>query len=78
MRQALTMDVLATDLADYLVRKGVSVIFVRMCLPQTGMMRRTGSIQRNASRIWSRSSPRGVPEVSTERAHSRRLQESSC
>lgn len=23
MRQALTMDVLATDLADYLVRKGV-------------------------------------------------------
>jgi hypothetical protein len=25
MRQALTMDVLATDLADYLVRKGVSV-----------------------------------------------------
>lgn len=24
MRQALTMDVLATDLADYLVRKGVS------------------------------------------------------
>lgn len=26
MRQALTMDVLATDLADYLVRKGVSVI----------------------------------------------------
>jgi hypothetical protein len=30
MRQALTMDVLATDLADYLVRKGVSAIFVRM------------------------------------------------
>ena len=26
MRQALTMDVLATDLADYLVRKGVSSI----------------------------------------------------
>lgn len=24
MRQALTMDMLATDLADYLVRKGVS------------------------------------------------------
>lgn len=24
MRKALTMDVLATDLADYLVRKGVS------------------------------------------------------
>ena len=23
MRQALTMDILATDLADYLVRKGV-------------------------------------------------------
>ena len=27
MGQALTMDVLATDLADYLVRKGVSTIF---------------------------------------------------
>ena len=26
MRQALTMDVLATDLADYLVRKGVRVV----------------------------------------------------
>ena len=26
MRQALTMDVLATDLADYLVRKGVSEV----------------------------------------------------
>lgn len=26
MRAALTMDVLATDLADYLVRKGVSFI----------------------------------------------------
>lgn len=26
MRQALTMDVLATDLADYLVRKGVSTL----------------------------------------------------
>lgn len=26
MRQALTMDMLATDLADYLVRKGVSSI----------------------------------------------------
>jgi argininosuccinate lyase len=26
MLQALTMDVLATDLADYLVRKGVSFI----------------------------------------------------
>lgn len=26
MRQALTMDVLATDLADYLVRKGVSSV----------------------------------------------------
>lgn len=25
MRQALTMDVLATDLADYLVRKGVNL-----------------------------------------------------
>ena len=25
MQQALTMDVLATDLAEYLVRKGVSV-----------------------------------------------------
>lgn len=30
MKQALTMDVLATDLADYLVRKGVrSVSFLR-------------------------------------------------
>lgn len=29
MRQALTMDVLATDLADYLVRKGVSTGCVR-------------------------------------------------
>jgi argininosuccinate lyase len=28
MRQALTMDVLATDLADYLVRKGVSCISI--------------------------------------------------
>lgn len=27
MRQALTMDVLATDLADYLVRKGVGGIY---------------------------------------------------
>lgn len=26
MREALTMDMLATDLADYLVRKGVSPI----------------------------------------------------
>jgi len=30
MRQALTMDVLATDLADYLVRKGVSSLFVSL------------------------------------------------
>lgn len=28
MRQALTMDILATDLADYLVRKGVRVVHV--------------------------------------------------
>jgi argininosuccinate lyase len=28
MLQALTMDVLATDLADYLVRKGVSFIYM--------------------------------------------------
>jgi uncharacterized UPF0146 family protein len=28
MRAALTMDVLATDLADYLVRKGVSFYIV--------------------------------------------------
>jgi argininosuccinate lyase len=26
MQQALTMDVLATDLADYLVRKGVRIL----------------------------------------------------
>ena len=32
MRQALTMDVLATDLADYLVRKGVR--------PASGSLRR--------------------------------------
>jgi hypothetical protein len=31
MRQALTMDVLATDLADYLVRKGVSVFARIIC-----------------------------------------------
>jgi len=30
MLQALTMDVLATDLADYLVRKGVSSITHRI------------------------------------------------
>ena len=29
MREALTMDMLATDLADYLVRKGVSLFIVR-------------------------------------------------
>ena len=28
MHAALTMDVLATDLADYLVRKGVSVVYL--------------------------------------------------
>lgn len=28
MREALTMDMLATDLADYLVRKGVSSAIV--------------------------------------------------
>ena len=33
MKQALTMDVLATDLADYLVRRGVSVSAVY--LPRT-------------------------------------------
>lgn len=33
MRQALTMDVLATDLADYLVRKGVGGfgLNIRVC-----------------------------------------------
>jgi argininosuccinate lyase len=31
MRQALTMDMLATDLADYLVRKGVHS-FVELCV----------------------------------------------
>jgi hypothetical protein len=29
MKNALTMDMLSTDLADYLVRKGVSVNFVQ-------------------------------------------------
>ena len=28
MREALTMDMLATDLADYLVRKGVGIVFL--------------------------------------------------
>lgn len=31
MRKALTMDVLATDLADYLVRKGVCECLHRVC-----------------------------------------------
>ena len=30
MRAALTMDVLATDLADYLVRKGVSILLSKI------------------------------------------------
>lgn len=30
MRAALTMDVLATDLADYLVRKGVSLPMLQL------------------------------------------------
>jgi argininosuccinate lyase len=34
MRQALTMDMLATDLADYLVRKGVCTSF-NSCCPQS-------------------------------------------
>jgi argininosuccinate lyase len=37
MRSALTMDVLATDLADYLVRKGVSVVVFISC-PMDGLM----------------------------------------
>ena len=32
MRAALTMDVLATDLADYLVRKGVSFLLSKLRL----------------------------------------------
>lgn len=31
MIEALTMDVLATDLADYLVRKGVSYSTIALC-----------------------------------------------
>jgi hypothetical protein len=34
MLQALTMDVLATDLADYLVRKGVSLMLHTIQLKQ--------------------------------------------
>jgi hypothetical protein len=45
MRSALTMDMLATDLADYLVRKGVSLLVSSTLMP--------GSFPRNASHLWT-------------------------
>jgi argininosuccinate lyase len=48
MRSALTMDMLATDLADYLVRKGVSSLVSTSLMP--------GSFPRDASHIWTCSS----------------------
>lgn len=75
MRAALTMDVLATDLADYLVRKGVRFSRTgtqspRLMTPHSFI----GTLSRDASRFWTRCGlGRGAP-VPARRALGTRLQ----
>lgn len=53
MRAALTMDMLATDLADYLVRKGVrSIVYqIQYCLPNEASL--LDAFPRDPPYIWS-------------------------
>ena len=60
MRQALTMDVLATDLADYLVRKGVSPSDYDTC-PLTDRVRYTPHRSPSAKRTTSPDAPSHWP-----------------
>lgn len=55
MRAALTMDVLATDLADYLVRKGVS--FIMTVLEYQFLWNISDPLPRDPPRFWSRGCP---------------------
>lgn len=72
MRQALTMDVLATDLADYLVRKGVSVsLWYTNCDSELGCD--ADSIPRNPSHFRARGRAGGISEVPAEQALIARL-----
>lgn len=57
MRAALTMDVLATDLADYLVRKGVRSFRARMIVAALTLIH-TGTLPRDTSRVGARSGAR--------------------
>jgi len=50
MRAALTLDMLATDLADYLVRKGVSGTLVTS---RASSLSNPGAIPRDTSRFWA-------------------------
>jgi hypothetical protein len=69
MRAALTMDMLATDLADYLVRKGVSSAGHCWSLEYSNPHASTivDPVPRNASYIREGDRTCGVEEVSVER-----------
>lgn len=75
MRAALTMDVLATDLADYLVRKGVRVFFrddysnecIRSHTLAPSSPFYVGTLPRDASRIGTRGGVGRGASVSAQR-----------
>jgi len=68
MREALTMDMLSTDLADYLVRKGVRLVIVGCQSIQIYHHQRHDCRSRSAKHITYRG----------ERSHSRRKGSASC
>ena len=75
MRAALTMDVLATDLADYLVRKGVRILSSDSPRPVTLTFytHHVDPLPRDAPCLRARScAGRGAP-VPDQRAHVRGL-----
>lgn len=73
MQNALTMDILATDLADYLVRKGVRrPMSYIVKYPSWTLL---DPIPRNAPHIWQSCRSSGVEEVSTQRIDLRGFQE---
>lgn len=76
MRKALTMDMLATDLADYLVRKGVSSASHCWSLEHSSFSSSTtvDSVPRNTSYIREGDRTRGVEEVSVARTEPGGLQ----
>lgn len=74
MGQALTMDVLATDLADYLVRKGVSEMVQSNLLRSVELTIRVDSIPRDASYFRTSSCACRIPKVSIKRAYAGRFQ----